>query len=132
MFHPAVPKWSSLLGALAVRDICCHWRQGAAPLAEAYHATNLLPGVLPAEHVCHCSQGAAPMVEADQTANALTASAVAGVPGVDGGISAETASEVMRAALAAEAEELEDLAQKVGIRRPSCWDWPRKPSSCDL
>ena len=64
------------------------------------------------------AQLTAPLVEADQDTNALTASAAAGVPGAaetltpaDG--TAETAGEVMRAALAAEATEIEDLRQKV-------------------
>ena len=55
------------------------------------------------------------MVDADEAANPLTAtaSAAASVPGADAGPSAETSGEVMRAALAAEAEEVEDLAKKV-------------------
>ena len=63
------------------------------------------------------SQGAHPLVEADEAANPLTAtaSAAASVPGTDAGPCAETASEVMRAALAAEAEEVKDLAQKVWL-----------------
>jgi hypothetical protein len=48
-----------------------------------------------------------------------TASAADFVPGTDAGLSADSASEVMRAALAAEAEEVEDLAQKVGTVRSS-------------
>lgn len=68
-------------------------------------------------HIMVHLQGAHPLVMADEAANPLTATASAAdsVPGTDAGLSADSASEVMRAALAAEAEEVEDLAQKVWI-----------------
>ena len=91
------------------------------------------------------SQGSHPLVEADEAANPLTATASAAdsVPGAEAGLSADSASEVMRAALAAEAEEVEELAQKVwtlrqqphvfcgcahGAAAPHCRAW-RRPDS---
>ncbi len=62
----------------------------------------------------------APLAAADLEANPLTALAAAGVPGVGAATDAETAGEVMRAALAAEAEELEDLRQKVNLLAICC------------
>lgn len=59
----------------------------------------------------------APLAAADLEASPLTASAAAGVPGAGAATDAETAGEVMRAALAAEAEELEDLRQKVRVHK---------------
>jgi hypothetical protein len=66
-------------------------------------------------HILVHLQGSHPLVEADEAANPLTATASAAdsVPGAGTGLSADSASEVMRAALAAEAEEVEELAQKV-------------------
>ena len=66
-------------------------------------------------HIMVHLQGARPLVEADEAANPLTATASAAdsVPGADAGLGANSAGEVVRAALAAEAEEVEDLAQKV-------------------